>query len=274
MCLGQLHPGSTALRRPARVRGHRLPSRPSTSDTQTQTVQFTVDTVAPDAPVLTGTEGLTNGNDLSYQVTLPEGTAECRLIGPGDPTPGLGTTTTVTATVDFADVADGDYTFEVRTVDTAENRSPVSSLDATVDTDVNVTIDSAPATAIPTPVRRSSSARPRIRTSPTPAACSRPLPLRKSSPAFEACGSPFVTPFLDTNVRHRFEVNGVDPAGNETSRVRSSGIRTTPLRCVPPPDVTVEAGETRHRAARLDRRRQRPADLLDHHRSDHRRNAR
>ena len=58
----------------------------------------------------------------------------------------------------------------------------------------------------------------------------------------EACSSPTQLPFLDTNVRHRFEVKGVDPAGNETvASVEWDQTNTAPV--VPSPDVTVEAGE-------------------------------
>lgn len=207
-------------------------------DPQTQTVNFSVDTVDPDAPVLTGTEGLTNSNDLSYTVTLPEGTAECRLIGPGDPSPAW-MDDDCDGDVDYAAVPDGAYTFEVRTVDSAGNRSTVSSLSATVDTTITVTIDSAPADG-------NADARPTFEFSspedPDITYTCRMFGLGVGDATFEACSSPVVSAFLDTNERFRFEVKGVDQAGNETTTwVEWDQANNAPA--VPAPDVTVEAGE-------------------------------
>ena len=218
---------------------------PVNQDNQPQSVSFTVDTVNPDEPVIvSGTEGLTNDNDLSYSIEIPEGTAECRLSRTGGPVVGWeqcddGNDAFV---VDYPDVADGEYLFEVRTVDRATNLSTVASSTATVDTVVDVTIDSAPADG-------NADARPTIEFSSTedpdvdyscrlfPAAAA-----PEDRPAFEACSSPIQLPFLDTNVRHRFEVKGVDPAGNETvASVEWDQTNTAPV--VPSPDVTVEAGE-------------------------------
>ena len=210
-----------------------------------QSASFTVDTVNPDPPVIvTGTEGLTNNNDLSYNVEIPEGTAECRLSRTGGPIVGWAPCDDGdnAFTVDYPNRTDGEYLFEVRTIDGATNRSSIVSRSATVDTQVTVTIDSAPADgnldALPT-VSFSSSEDPGVtytcRTFPAAAA-------ELDKPVFAACSSPEVLPFLDQNVRYRFEVKGVDPAGNET--VASSEWdqeNTAPV--VPSPDVTVEAGQ-------------------------------
>jgi hypothetical protein len=218
---------------------------PINQDNIPQSVSFTVDTVNPEPPVIVaGTEGLTNNNDLSYDIEIPEGTAECRLSRTGGPIIGWEQCDdgNDAFTVSYADRADGEYLFEVRTVDRATNLSTVVSRSAVVDTVVDVTIDSAPADG-------NADARPTIEFSSTedpdvdyscrlfPAAAA-----PADRPAFEACSSPTQLPFLDTNVRHRFEVKGVDPAGNETvASVEWDQTNTAPV--VPSPDVTVEAGE-------------------------------
>jgi len=210
-----------------------------------QSASFTVDTVNPDPPVIvTGTEGLTNNNNLSYNVEIPEGTAECRLSRTGGPVVGWAPCDDGdnAFTVDYPNRTDGEYLFEVRTIDGATNRSSIVSRSATVDTLVTVTIDSAPADgnldALPT-VSFSSPEDPGVaytcRTFPAAAA-------ELDKPAFAACSSPEPLPFLDQNVRYRFEVKGVDPAGNETvASAEWDQENTAPV--VPAPDVTVEAGQ-------------------------------
>jgi hypothetical protein len=210
-----------------------------------QSVSFTVDTVNPEPPVIvTGTEGLTNNNDLSYSVEIPEGTAECRLSRTGGPVVGWedcddGNDAFV---VSYPDVADGEYLFEIRTIDRATNLSTIVSRSTTVDTVVNVSITAAPADG-------NTDARPSVSFSspenPNVTYTCRSFPASTAPvdrPDFAACSSPEVLPFLDQNVRYRFEVKGVDPAGNETvASTEWDQANTAPV--VPAPDVIVEAGQ-------------------------------
>ena len=214
-------------------------------DIQPQSVTFTVDTVNPDPPVIvSGTQGLTNNNDLSFNVEIPEGTAECRLSRTGGPVIGWEQCDdgNDAFTVSYPDVADGEYLFEVRTVDAATNRSTIVDRSMTVDTVVNVTIDSAPADG-------NSSLNPQIEFSspedPDVTYGCRLFPAgtaEADKPAFVTCLSPVSLPDLDRNIRYRFEVKGMDPAGNETV-ASAEWDQTNNAPAVPSPDVTVEAGQ-------------------------------
>jgi hypothetical protein len=214
-------------------------------DNQPQSVSFTVDTVNPDPPVIvSGTQGLTNNNDLSFNVEIPEGTAECRLSRTGGPVVGWEQCDdgNDAFTVTYPDRTDGDYLFEVRTIDRATNRSSIVDRSMTVDTTVSVSIDSAPAdgnrVAEPT-VSFSSPEDPnvtyacRLFTTDTPVV---------DRPDFTACSTGATLPKLTRNTRYRFEVRGTDPAGNSVvTSAEWDQENTAPA--VPSPDVTVEAGQ-------------------------------
>jgi hypothetical protein len=206
------------------------------TDPQPQSTTFTVDTIAPDAPVLDGTSGLVNSSTLNYTFTLPEGTAECRLNDGSDPA-----FAACASPVELLNVADGDYTYEVRTVDGAGNRSPISSRSVTVDTVLDITIDSAPADGNADAHPDFSFSSPedpdvdyscRIYPVDTPTV---------DTPSFEDCASPVTAPFLNRVTEYRFQVKGVDLAGNETIVTHDwDQANTAPV--APTPDYTFEAG--------------------------------
>lgn len=212
-------------------------SKPSlNTDPQPQSTTFTVDTIAPEAPELDGTSGLVNTRTLNYTFSLPEGTAECRLNDGSDPA-----FAACVSPVTLENIADGDYSFEVRTVDAAGNRSPIASLDVTVDTVLDINLGAVPADG-------NADARPdfnfsspedpdveyscRVYASDTAA---------ENIPDFADCSSPFTAPFLDRVTEYRFQVKGVDLAGNETVVTYDWDQQNTPP-VAPSPDYTFEAG--------------------------------
>jgi len=220
----------------------RATSSTGTND-QFVTVSFKVDTINPGDPTLDGPSGITNSTDATWNFTVPAETdvAQCRLIAPGDPNPGWivcpGTSKS------YAGLADGDYTFQVRTRDLADNHSNVLSKSLTVDTVTNVTIDSAPSDG-------NKDARPSVAFSTTePTAHTFQCRLYENSvapenrPAFADCTSPTQLPLLDKNVQYRFDVKVTDAANNsETATATWLQANTAPA--IVQPDVTLEAGQS------------------------------
>lgn len=215
-------------------------SKPSLNiDDVPQVTNFTIDTVAPEAPELDGTEGLIKVDELSYAFEISEGWAECRLIGPADADPAWDE---CESPAEYIGVDDGDYTFEVRTVDAAGNRSDVSSLDATVDTIVEVQFGDVP-------VDGNRDGRPVVTFSsdedPHVDYSYRLFPAsiedEDERPEFAESDQSIPLPLLDQNIRYRLEVKGVDRAGNETI-IHAEWDQENTAPVAPSPDVTGEAG--------------------------------
>jgi hypothetical protein len=220
----------------------------SNTDDGFQKAEFTVDTILPEEPFLVGPQGLTNNRELEYLVTPPEGSAECRLIGPGASNPAF---EACTSPVSYPNVADGTYTFETRTVDGAGNRSSVSSLTVEVDTVVDVTITQEPTAEfrlVDTTIEFESTEDPDV-TYSCSLASDNPLYEENggaNSPLFEgvACnsGSIEIEP-LRANGSHTFTVEATDQAGNKTiDTVTWTQANTAPA--VPSPLETVEATDS------------------------------
>lgn len=210
----------------------------SNIDEVAQVASFTIDTVLPGDPELDGPEGLTKVNDLTYTFTIPEGTAECRLDD-GSDLPYA----PCSSPVELTDVPDGSYTFQVRTVDEAGNRSAAVGKEITVDTVVNPAFDQVP-------VDGNRDGRPVIEVSTdedpgvdysyrlylagTPA---------EELPEFESTDPTFTLPLLDKVARYVLEVKAVDQAGNEkTISAEWDQENTAPV--APAPSYTFEAGTT------------------------------
>lgn len=209
----------------------------SNLDPQAQRVDFTIDTVDPEVPELDGPQGLTNDPDLIYNYTLPEGDAECRLDDGSDPAFNL----CDASPVEYLNVADGEYTFEIRTIDAAGNRSPVVSRTVTVDTVVNAAFDQAPADPNRT-------GRPAIEVSSDEdpgVDYSYRLYIDGTDPdelpEFEATGAAFQLPLLDRNARYVLEVKAVDEAGNETV-ISTDWEQENTAPVAPSPSYILEAG--------------------------------
>ena len=160
----------------------------------------TVDTIAPDAPVLSDTPpALTNSDSASITVTAAEsgGTLECRLDGGAwgacGPLSGL---------------SDGSHTFEARQTDDAGNVSPVADYTWTVDT------TPPPAPVVGGPSGTSASDNEDISFSNTEPGVTFYCSL-DSEPA-TVCTSPVnVGPLSDGP--HTYEVYAEDAAGNQSS---------------------------------------------------------
>lgn len=200
---------------------------------------FDVDTVVPEDPTLEGPSGITNETELSWAFEVPEGVAQCRLITPGDADPAWDVCAGPTA--DYTGLADGDYTFEVRTRDDARNVSNVLSKQIEVDTVVDVTIDVAP-------VDGNLDARPSIDFSSTEDPdvtyeCRTYETDAEELPEYAACESPIQLPFLDRNVQYSFDVQVTDEATN-TNVASTSWLQDNTAPDVISPEDTLEAGET------------------------------
>jgi hypothetical protein len=217
-------------------------SKPSINpDTTVASVTFTVDTIAPESPTsLEGPQGLIANSNPSWSFEIPEGSAECRLFVQGDPAPDYEDCDSPAA---YEEVADGSYEFQVRTVDDAGNVSAPVSRVIEIDTNVDVTIDSAPADgstdALPA-IEFSSTEDPdvtyecRIYAADTPA---------EEVPGFTGCDSPRQLPFLDRNTEYVFDVRVTDEAGN-TASASATWLQANTAPALSEPTVTLEAGTT------------------------------
>ena len=105
---------------------------------------FTIDTTPPETTIDSGPSGTTADDDPSFAFSSEAGASfECRLDGPGAAT---ATFTLCSSPKAYADLADGDYTFQVRASDPVDNADPTpASRSFTVDTTApETTIDSGP----------------------------------------------------------------------------------------------------------------------------------
>ena len=110
------------------------------------TIDFTVDSTAPDTTIDTGPSGTSANNDPSfaYSSDEPGSSFECRLDGPGAATGSFADCTPSPKA--YTDLADGAYTFSVRATDAAGNAdaSPATR-SFSVDTGApDTTIDTGP----------------------------------------------------------------------------------------------------------------------------------
>jgi hypothetical protein len=217
----------------------RASSATGTND-QFVTVDFKVDTIVPGDPTLDGPSGITNNTDATWNFTVPaeDDVAQCRLITEGDSDPAWEVCPGTSA--EYPGLIDGQYTFEVRTRDLADNHSNVLSKSLLVDTVTDVTIDSAPNDG-------NLDGRPSIEFSSTePTDHSFGCRLYESSvdpearPEYSACESPIQLPLLDKNVEYRFDVKVTDAAGN-TATESHSWLQANTAPALVEPDVTVEA---------------------------------
>ena len=105
---------------------------------------FTIDTTPPETTINSGPSGTTADNDPSFAFSSEAGASfRCRLDGPGAVT---ATFTPCSSPKAYADLADGDYEFQVRASDPVHNADPTpASRSFTVDTTAPVTtINSGP----------------------------------------------------------------------------------------------------------------------------------
>ncbi len=170
-------------------------------------VNFTVDSLAPETNLDSGPAALTNDSTPTFSFSSPDNTAtfECRL--------GTNDFAVCTSPLTLDSQLDGPYTFEVRAVDALDHRDTTpASASFTVDTTPpDVTLGSVPLlTKDSTPSFVFSS----TDTSAT-------FECRIDSAEFETCASPFTTSVL-TDGEHSFHVRAVDAATNRTATPAST----------------------------------------------------
>ncbi|WP_146175356.1 Ig-like domain repeat protein [Paraconexibacter algicola] len=193
------------------------------------TYAFTIDSAPSTTTITSGPEGPTTQTTATFAFAAPDAASfECRLVG-RDFAP-------CTDSATFTDLADGEYTFQVRALDAAGNvEEPAAARSFTVDTTgPDTTITAAPGALISDP-------NPSLAfTASEPGAAFR---CAVDGGAAEACTSPFTTPALSDGSR-TITVTAVDALGNadptpatSTFRVDTTAPETT-LTSAPPTSST------------------------------------
>ena len=205
------------------------------SDTTPASINFTVDTFAPEIYLWTGPDDPSTTSSVRFTFTSPDtgATFECRL----------GTTAEYSGCSsphDILSLEDDRYTFYVRAVDLAGNRSAPSTRSFTVDTtppnvdisrpeDGEVTKDATPEFAF------------------SSADSGATFECRLNTNSFESCRSPYTPSVPLTEGPHRFDVRARDAAGN----VASTSVTLT-IDSLPPdtmlnswPDAVIPSNEAR-----------------------------
>lgn len=176
----------------------------------TATYDFTVDTVAGDTRVTSAPRAL--GNDTTPSFTYDSDAEdidffECRLVGAG----AKGFVECDDAGMSFGPLVDGDYTFQVRSVDGAGNLDPTpAEHEFTIDTVVpETTITTAPAAVVGT-----SSVTFGYATDKDPATFECRLSTAGQTGAWQACQGTSKTFSGLVDGGYTFEVRATDAAGN------------------------------------------------------------
>ncbi len=166
---------------------------------------FTVDTVAPAVPVVSGPTGPTNVAAPSFGFTAEFGaTVECS-VDDGTPAYGPCTSPPTSHTV-AAPLADGPYHFRVRATDAAGNQSPEASRAFTVDT-------VAPAAPVVSGPTLTNDVTPSFGFTAEPGA-TKECSVDQGTPAYAPCTAPHTAAAL-TDGAWFFRVRATDAAGNQ-----------------------------------------------------------
>ena len=187
---------------------------------------FTVDTEALVTGITAGPSGLINdpAPTFAFSTSEPGSTFECRVSS--------GAFAPCTSPFTSPPLADGEHTFEVRSIDPAGNvETPAVSRAFTVDTvSPDTTITSGPTGTI-------NDATPTFGFGSPDAGAT--LECRVDSEAFGPCASPYTTAAL-ANGSHTFQARATDAAGNTdptpASRTFTVNLDTTP------PETQIDSG--------------------------------
>jgi uncharacterized delta-60 repeat protein len=155
------------------------------------TRSFTVDTVAPDTSITSGPSGVTSVRSASFEFDSTQPAYfNCKFDRPGTPGTYTGCHSGETT---YSNLADGTYTFSVRSTDPAGNddASPATR-SFTVGTTPTPTATPSP-TASPTP-SPTASPTPSPTASPTPSPTASPTPSPTASPTPSPTPTPTTTP--------------------------------------------------------------------------------
>ena len=207
----------------------------------TRTIDFTVDTNAPDSEITSGPSGDVSSDAAAFAFAAtaanPGGTLRCRLDGPSTAT---GTYADCTSVKTYVDLADGGYTFRAFAVDAAgnEDASPATR-SFTVDTVAPATTDNVPATAQAGAAAVTLSA-----TDAGGSGVARTYYTTGASPADPTAASSVYDPASKPTLANGEFIKyfSADAAGNQEAVKRSLTMTVTSAPIVPPPPSNVIRG--------------------------------
>ena len=184
---------------------------------------WTVDLTAPDLTVVGPDNGVTTGSDVSFDFSSTDGSATfmCRL--------GSGSFAPCTSPQALNDLADGAYSFDVKSRDAAGNESAVDNRTFTVDDPPEAQITSGPPA-----FTNSQGATFHFSYANEPGAG---FECRRDGASFTACSSPkSYSTFAEG--AHTFEVRALDAADNGPGAAASRGWTVD----VTPPNTAITSG--------------------------------
>lgn len=184
-------------------------------------LSWTHDSIAPAAPsVMSAVTSITNQRNNSISFTSQDsgtGLARFECLSSGQYNP-------CTSPMSYSNVADGNYSLQVRAVDRAGNLSAVTNLSWTVDTvGPTITFTQNPSSSTSAVNMTFSFEATDSRTAVASLRCS------VNMATFNDCTSPYITPQLAPG-NHNFRVQALDQAGNMTqiSHTWTQTVVTTP----------------------------------------------